>query len=134
MRGELFFERLKLLKNVKFLPIEVPSSLLIEKSLFVATLTGTAGWEALCGGRNVLVFGRAWYKSLTGVFEYKNKPSFEEICAYEIKQESLEKEINELFSKFGNGICDEACARQIKKFNSKQNAEQVADLIEALIK
>ena len=134
MRGELFFERLKLLKNVKFLPIETPSSLLIEKSLFVATLTGTAGWEALCGGRNVLVFGRAWYKSLTGVFEYKNRPSFEEICAYEIKQESLEKEINELFSKFGNGICEEDCARQIKDFDLNKNAGQVADLIEALIK
>ena len=35
-----------------------------------ATITGTVGWEAITGGKPVIIFGRAWYKTLTGVYTF----------------------------------------------------------------
>ena len=63
MRGKYFFDRLKLIKNAVLVDSSYNTYDLISKSKFVATITGTAGWEAISGGENVLIFGLAWYKN-----------------------------------------------------------------------
>jgi len=45
---------------------------LADKSLAVVTLTGSAGFEALCRNRPVLVFGAAAYRECPGVFFVNN--------------------------------------------------------------
>ena len=45
MRGKWFFKRLNAIPNLRLLPSDYDSVKLIETSRFVATVSGTAGWE-----------------------------------------------------------------------------------------
>lgn len=114
MRETNFFRRLSLIPKVIFLDKKYDTYDLIEHSQFVATITGSAGWEAICGGKNALVFGHAWYKSLPGVFEYSKTLKLEEILTYKIDHSELEKKYSRLIDKaydgcisggyYGNGL------------------------------
>ena len=50
-------------------PMEFSSFDLIDRSRGVATVTGTAGWEAVVRGVPTMVFGNAWYRNCEGVFD-----------------------------------------------------------------
>ena len=65
MRGRWFFRRLQAVKNAVIVPTETDTFALIGNSRFVCTITGTAGWEAISGGKNVLTFGQALVQDLT---------------------------------------------------------------------
>lgn len=67
-RETAFYDRLKALPNVRFMPLDTSSAMLIEHSLAVATVTGTAGWEALFAEKPVLLFGYFFYQYASGVF------------------------------------------------------------------
>lgn len=59
-------------KNVTFVPRNTSSHELIQKSLAVATITGTAGWEALFRKKPVLLFGNIFYQNAPGVFRIRS--------------------------------------------------------------
>jgi len=63
-----FYDRLLALGNVSLASVCSSSFAFIDKAKAVATLTGTAGWEALVRGTPVLVFGNAWYRACKGAF------------------------------------------------------------------
>jgi hypothetical protein len=134
MRGKWFFARLKLIRNVKVVPLDFDTYSLIKNSIFVATITGTAGWEAISGGKNVLVFGNAWYKSLPGAFSYNEDFELEDILNYEINHDELEKELNLLLSKAGDGVIEESYSVIVENFNALDNASNIATFLERLIK
>lgn len=48
----------------------LPSNRLIEECDVVATITGTAGWEAVKSGKPALIFGTTWYESAPGVIVF----------------------------------------------------------------
>jgi hypothetical protein len=50
-------------------PMELSSFDLIDRAQAVATVTGTAGWEAVVRGVPAIIFGNAWYKDCDGVFD-----------------------------------------------------------------
>ena len=114
MRETNFFRRLSLIPNVVFVDKKYDTYDLIENSRFVATITGSAGWEAICGGKNTLVFGKAWYKLMPGVFEYSDSLELEEILTYKINHSELEEKYSQLIGKaydgyitgiyYGNGL------------------------------
>ncbi len=64
-----FYRAIALLPHVRLVPMETESSLLIEKGRCVASVNGTAGWEALLRGKPSLTFGYAWYRDCPGVFK-----------------------------------------------------------------
>lgn len=72
-RSESFYEDLVKLKNVKLVPLEIPSFDLIDNSQAVATVTGTVGLEAILRGKPVMAFGYAWYRNCEGVFYVPNR-------------------------------------------------------------
>lgn len=78
-RDKYFYERLELIKNLRFIDYKTSTYELIAKSMFVATITGTAGFEAVSGGKPALVFGLAWYRSLPGVCLYNSKVKLADI-------------------------------------------------------
>src|SRR5690606_7150220 len=105
MRGKYFYERIKRIKNVVLVPPDTNTYDLIKNSLFVSTITGTVGWEAISGGKNVLVFGwGVWYKKLPGVFSFDQGVSFEEVVNYKIDFSVLEQKLNDLLSLTGKGV------------------------------
>ena len=52
--GSMFFHRLRRIPNVRMLPSYANTYELTERAVFVATVTGTVGWEAICKGKKFL--------------------------------------------------------------------------------
>ena len=98
MRGPPFFQRLSHLKNIRWLPSYVNTYELIDKCQFVAVITGTVGWEAICRGKKALVFGKPWYRNLIGAIPYHRGINIEDIVNYEINHAELEAQVGYLFS------------------------------------
>lgn len=72
-RGYKFYHNLlKSNKNIIFVSRDIDTNKLIENSIAVATVTGTAGWEALFEKKQVLIFGNYFYDSAPGVFKIKS--------------------------------------------------------------
>jgi hypothetical protein len=133
MRGPWFFSRLAALKNVRLLDPTIDTYVLMEKSRIVATITGTAGWEAISGGKNTLVFGNPWYKGLPGIFAFDDSFGVEDILNFEIDHDELEKAINDLLRKTGDGIIDEHYTSLVKVYDPEKNSIKIADFIEELL-
>ena len=77
-----FYDDLAALPNVTIVPISTSSFELIDNSMAVATVTGTAGWEAVLRGKPTLIFGHAWYKGCEGVFYTPTK----DMCRYALSK------------------------------------------------
>jgi len=134
-RDEFFYQRFKKIKKAHYLPITYNSHALIKESQFVAVVTGTAGWEAISGGKNVLVFGQAWYKTLPGVFTYNENFLLNDILDYKINHTNLEKEYSSLMSKTFKGILDPSYIEIFSNYEDEQNSEYIKKfLLQVLIK
>jgi hypothetical protein len=62
-----FYKRIADMKNVILVPAETSTIELIDASQAVATVTGTAGWEAVLRGKPALLFGYIWYMYCDGI-------------------------------------------------------------------
>lgn len=133
MRPTSFFKRLAEMENVKLLNITEPSIKLIRKSLCVAVVSGTAGWEAIQLGKPVLLFGYAWYQNLSGVYDFKTAPSFEKIIQEPIDTNTIESQLNDLTTRFGDGLLDRDYKQIYPEFNNKTNISNVANSINKII-
>lgn len=69
-RSPLFYLFTNKIKNVRWVPHMTSSHLLISKSQFVATVSGTVGLEATLLGKKSLIFGNPWYLGCPGVTKY----------------------------------------------------------------
>ena len=134
MRGVSFFERLNQIPKVRFLPSYADTHKCTDMSVFVATITGTVGWEAVCRGKNVLVFGKPWYLSLPGVFRFVDGVTYEQLSQNTIDHKLLEKRAGQIFARTHLGVVaqdielESASVEQLNK-----NAELVSDTILGLL-
>ena len=127
-RDPFFFKRLSPLKNVRILSNSENSIGLIKGSVAVATITGTAGWEALFHGKPVVAFGLAWYRWAQGVTEFKPEMTFESVVKTPLQSpEDLSLTLDEVMTTAGRGIVDLHYQAMIENFDLKQNARTVAD-------
>ena len=120
MRGPKFFDRLDRIPNLKFLPSFANTFDLIDNSEFVATVTGTVGWEAICKGKNVLIFGMPWYRNLPGAIQFHKDITYEMILDCENKHSTLEKQTGILLSR----------SHSANSQDSQAVAETIVNLIE----
>lgn len=130
MRGLWFFHRLLAIRNVRLISKKINTLELLLNSKFVATITGTVGWEALFEGKNVLVFGNSWYKSLPGVFSYDKGIKIQDILNYKLSHEELEREFDILMSKTGEGIV--YGANISKNGNIEKVSRNIKNIIETM--
>lgn len=129
-RGPYFYKRLRALPNVRLLGRQESSAELIRHSVGVATITGTAGWEALFFGKPVLVFGAAWYREFPGVLEWGAQPSFDEFEGNRPPNTAdIVAALAGALRTSGKGVIDTAYAELVKEFDAKENAKLVADSI-----
>ena len=70
-RSEVLYEHIAALPNTYLIDREFSSFDLIENSMAVATMTGTAGWEGFLKGKPVLKFGNSFYQFAPGVFKIR---------------------------------------------------------------
>ena len=135
MRGQGFFDRLQQIKNLVMVPGEYSSKMLIEKSQWTATITGTVGWESIRLGKKVLVFGQPWYLSLPGMIPYTPTLTFEAIeqMPFPPTGEVLEQAIKTLLRKTGKGTVGRQFMNVIE-FNELDNAKEVSQSLSRVIR
>jgi hypothetical protein len=119
-RGQDFFNRLNRIPNIQYLT-EGNTHQLTEYSQFVATITGSAGWEAICGGKNVLIFGAAWYRSLPGVYEYRANLRCEEIMSNSASIDEVRAGFERLMATSMPGIVDPAYIQIFPGYSVERN-------------
>lgn len=78
-RSPLIYQVLDKLHNVTLVDISTPSSELVEKSLFVSCITGTAALEAALTGRKGLIFGTPWFYGLPGIHHFDEVGSYQKL-------------------------------------------------------
>jgi hypothetical protein len=71
-RSNAFYVRLCSQKDVLLVSQDTSTADLVRGARAVATVTGSVGWDALCAGVPVLLFGAAWYRDCPGVHEVRN--------------------------------------------------------------
>ncbi len=133
MRGPMFFHRLKRIPSVVILPSFANTHALTDHSLFVSTISGTVGWEAVQKGKNVLIFGKTWYRSFPGVFEYHESLTYQEIMEYKIQHEELEDVLGLLMTKSHKGVVDRHYAPLVEEYDKDRNFKDVAKNILGLL-
>lgn len=63
-----FFHSIAKLSNVRLVPATTNTFELTKHAKAVATISGTAGWEAVLRGKPALVFGYPWFMHAPGIF------------------------------------------------------------------
>lgn len=134
MRGPMFFHRLKRIPNVVIMPSYADTHALTDRALFVSTISGTVGWEAVRKGKKVLIFGNTWYQSFPGVFKYSDALEFDEIMEYEINHTELESALGLLMAKSHEGVVDRHYKKIVPLFDEEKNLDITSDTIIALLK
>ncbi len=134
MRGKQFFSRLDRIRKVKVLPSYVDTHELIRQARYVATITGTAGYEAICKGKNVLYFGMPWYRDLEGAIAYSNDISHEEIICHKFNHASLERSAGFFKNRLHEGAVIDISEASDGRHNVESNAKIVVHSILRLIR
>ena len=132
-RGPMFFHRLSRIPAVTFVPSYTDTAALSSHAQFVATVTGTAGWEGLRKGVPAMVFGAAWYQSLPGVVKYEPNLDFEDIAAMEIDHDKLQKDAGALLSLAHSGVIEQVYMDIAADYGAEKNVDEVAHTILGLL-
>ena len=67
-RDAVLYEALSNVPGVRLADLNSDHFDMLDQAAVIATLTGTAGWEAVVRGKPVLCFGEAWYQSAPNVW------------------------------------------------------------------
>ena len=126
MREHNFYSRLFSIDRVRYLPITVDTLELVDKSLFVATITGTAGFEAIQMGKPCLIFGEIWYRRLPGVFEWRNLSDVSSVMTSKPDESAVVAGLEQIYRYLRPGVVDLGYSRLVGDFDRTANASTVA--------
>lgn len=121
-RDKFFYQRLASIDKTVYVSTSINTYALIENCQFVSTITGTAAWESISGGKCALVFGKAWYLNLPGVFEYSDDVALHDILDFRIDHAQLEQAYNRLIRKTATGVVDHDYIPLVENYSHSQNA------------
>lgn len=76
-RHNSFYKDIDNIENCQLVPLDFNSFKLIDKSLLVATITGSVGREAFIRGKPVVFFGRSFLKIQSGVHHFTSVSQLE---------------------------------------------------------
>ncbi len=133
MREPSFFDRLEAIPNVVYLPVSVPSFELTRHAAAVATITGSAGWEALISGKPAIVFGHAWYGSLPGAFQWQGPETLEAALAFTPDRDALAGAYGDLTQRMPKGIIDPYYGKMLDTYDRPAAAVELADSMVGLL-
>jgi hypothetical protein len=129
-RGEGFFRRLSMIPKLRYVAKTVNTYALLQGCRFASTVTGTVGWEAISGGKPVLVFGQPWFASLPGVVRFRPGITVDEVTGTSIDHAALERSLAALLRKSFRGVIDPVYQGIVRDFDAAANAERLLDFLE----
>lgn len=135
MRNPEFFRRLERIPNLVFISHEFNTYDLIKNSKLCATITGTVGWEAITGGKPVIIFGwGVWYKTLPGVYNFSFDLDLKKISSVNVNFNEVQSKFDDLGNKFAPGIVlNEGYPSMYDKYDVEENNRIVTNSIETII-
>ena len=132
-RGAMFFHRLNRLEHVSLVPSDTNTKQLTKHSKLVATVTGTAAWEAIQMGRPAITFGNAWFNSLPGITRFDFKLNLEELSEQKIDMDYLSYAAGALFERCHEGNIDKWYFMSTENFNKKLNEKEIGKVLKDLL-
>ena len=132
-RDALFFERLQRTGKVIVVPSYTSTHLLLEHAQCVATVTGTVAWEAICCGKNAIVFGQDWFFSFDGIFQFTDTLNFQQVMDYQIDHAVLEQQVAQYRASLPKGVVDEDYRHVVSDYDPVKNACHLAQYIVDLV-
>lgn len=133
MRSPLFFHRLNRIPQVELMPSYASSPDLLARSVAVANVSGTVGWEAVTAGKPVLCFGAAWWSGAPGVTRYRPGLTFGEVLDNTPDRAEVERYVGRLQARSHAGNVQRHFARADADHPDDENATDVARTIVALL-
>ncbi|MDB4272748.1 hypothetical protein N9873_00775 [Akkermansiaceae bacterium] len=133
-RDTFFFERFKRIPNCHYLNTSIDTYELLENCQFVASITGTACWESVSGGKPALIFGNVWFKKLPGVISWRPDLSLAEITDTPIDHEDLERAYSDTMSKTSLGLVDIAYKTIYPEYTEKENGKLITSFLRKAMK
>ena len=125
-----FYEKLCNIPGVILVPVQHDSIDLIKKSLAVATITGTVGWESINFEKPVLTYGICWFRELPGVYKYNEVRQFENILTKPSTKTDVRNRTIEFLSKCSiEGYVDYDYCLANKNFDLKENTQLLSKFI-----
>ena len=76
-RSPLYYDVIQNISNLFVVNPEIKTEQYIRKSQFVATISGSAGFEASIMGKKALIFGDTWYNGCPNTFQWNEKIDFD---------------------------------------------------------
>lgn len=134
MRSSSFFARVRRLGNVRYVASNVPSFEMIRNSLCVATITGTAGWEAALLEKGVIVFGLAWYNQLPNIIPWSGPQSVQQAINYQHDKRAFERAFSAISGKLYSGVLDDDYAEANPDYDEANEARKVAAAIVSVLR
>lgn len=125
-RGPMFFHRLKRIANVRFMPSNADTHVLIGKSQFVAVISGTAGWEAIKSGKPAVVMGQSWYRMMPGITAFSDDLDAEAVAATPIDHAALEQAAGALMARGHPGVAVRGWEKVLGTFDPETNVDNIA--------
>jgi len=128
---DYYHDILRETKRTSFVSASCPSPRLIEHSAAVATVTGTAGWEALFKKKPVLLFGYIFYQFAPGVFHITDTQKCAESIAaiardgFHYDERRLKLFLNCVVDTSIHGFSDELYAAQSKFTFAESNRNMI---------
>ena len=133
VRYQGYYQKLISIKNVCLLPVSTNSFDLIEKSMAVATPTGTAGWEAILRSKPALIFGYPWYRDFSEIFRINNMEDCQQALekiknGFKIDQQKVINFLKNLDEATMHGYV-ESFVNKISKVSANENIKNITDQI-----
>lgn len=133
-----YYRRMAALDKVSIVPITTDSYSLIVRAAAIATVTSTAGWEALLRSKPALVFGYPWYQHAPGVLRVTGAESgrmaVEKIISgFRPAPEDMIAYLLEFGAASFIGSC-EPHGKEISGYTASENASAIAGVLATELK
>lgn len=132
-RGDAFFRRLSLVPKLRYVAKTVNTYALLEGCRFASTVTGTVGWEAITGGKPVLVFGQPWFARLPGVVGFRPSLTVDDVLGVTIDHAALEHALAGLLCKTVRGVIDPNYRPIVPYLDAAANVARLRGFLERAI-
>jgi hypothetical protein len=115
------------------MPSHASTHELTARALYVASISGTVGWEAVRKGKPALVFGHTWYASLPGVHTWHAGLTHEAIVGGPPDHAALEQAVGQLLAQGHAGIVERHYTPLVPGYDDTRNAQSVASALLPLL-
>jgi hypothetical protein len=124
-----YYRSLTQIPHVELVATNVSTVDLTKYAAAVATISGTAGWEAVCLKKPVITFGVCWYRGFEGVFPFDTVDRLEPLLASTPARVPHEQAFARLLKSTLDCCVDPAYVAFQKRFDPNRNTTTINSFI-----